>query len=429
MIDDLKKSIQNEILMVRELSGFMEKAENAGDNQERRIYQELIKSLSKRIKLVNDGIPAVLATISLLKKLPETNEKNEDLQKKQREAEIFASKKSREEFFNELNISNALIKRIKKKKDKGKGEVQKYKTYNFYGKLANRLFLDFSNKVIKSGKMKSLTLDIKRSNINVLGATYLSMMFLTTCISFAAGIFLMTFLLFFSVGFEYPFINAFQGGYLIRFAEVMWVPFAVSALVFLGFYFYPGAEKSSKGKKIDQELPFVVIHMGSIAGSGIKPMEILKIIGTSNEYKYAGQEIRKLLNQTNIYGYDLSTALRNISLLTPSAKLSELFTGMSVTINSGGDMKKFFEKRAESLLLNYRLEREKATKSAETFMDLYISIVIATPMILLMILVMISVSGLQSGFGSGQMSIALIGIVVIINILFLTFLHLKQPTY
>ena len=116
-------------------------------------------------------------------------------------------------------------------------------------------------------------------------------------------------------------------------------------------------------------------------------------------------------------------------MATPSGKLSELLNGMSVTITSGGDIKTFFEKRAESLLLQYRLEREKFAKTAETFMDIYISVVIAAPMILLMLLVMMAVSGLQSGFSINQMTIAIIGIVAIVNIVFLTFLHLNQPEY
>ncbi len=224
-------------------------------------------------------------------------------------------------------------------------------------------------------------------------------------------------------------IKLYEGTYALRLLKLSWIPFALSLITFFLFYTYPGAEKKSLGKRIDQELPFAVIHMGSISGSGIEPLEIFKIISMSKEYEFAGQEFRKILNQTNLYGYDLSTALRNVSLSTPSVKLAELLNGMSVTINSGGDIQTFFEKRAESLLLEYRLEREKSTKSAETFMDLYISVVIATPMIMMMLLVIIAVSKISTGFNASQLTVTILGIVVIVNILFLAFLHLKQPIY
>ena len=102
---------------------------------------------------------------------------------------------------------------------------------------------------------------------------------------------------------------------------------------------------------------------------------------------------------------------------------------MSITISSGGDIKTFFEKRAEGLLLEYKLEREKYTKMAETFMDVYISIVIAAPMILLLLLVMISVSGIDIGLGITQITLLIVGAIALINIVFLGFLQLKQPKY
>jgi flagellar protein FlaJ len=169
--------------------------------------------------------------------------------------------------------------------------------------------------------------------------------------------------------------------------------------------------------------------MSSISGSGISPVEIFKIIGRSKEYPNLRREIKKVINQINIYGYDLVTALGNVSKRTPSQKLSELFNGISTTVNSGGDLSEFFEKRAESLLIGYRIEREKFTKIAETFMDLYISLVIATPMLLMLLLIMITLSGTNLGISSFYMNLIIISIVALINFFFLAFLQIRQPNY
>jgi flagellar protein FlaJ len=182
-------------------------------------------------------------------------------------------------------------------------------------------------------------------------------------------------------------------------------------------------------KKIDQEIPFAVIHMSAISGSGIEPSEIFKIIGLSKEYPNLRKEIRKVMNQINLYGYDLVTALNNAARSSPSEKVSELFTGLATSISSGANLSEFFEKRSESLLLSYRLEREKYTKTAETFMDIYISVVIAAPMILMLLLVMIGVSGIEVGFSTTGMTFLIILVLSFVNVLFIGFLHLKQPTY
>ncbi len=169
--------------------------------------------------------------------------------------------------------------------------------------------------------------------------------------------------------------------------------------------------------------------MSAISGSGIEPSEIFKIIGLSKEYPFLRKEIRKILNQINLYGYDLVTSLNYVSKNTPSKKLSELLAGLSTTISSGGDLSDFFEKRAETLLVGYRVDREKFTKLAETFMDIYISVVIAAPMILMLLLVMIQVSNINLGFSSTQIGIFIMLIIAVLNVFFIGFLHIKQPTY
>jgi archaeal flagellar protein FlaJ len=214
-----------------------------------------------------------------------------------------------------------------------------------------------------------------------------------------------------------------------RLFKVLMIPIFTPIIVFLALYLYPMTEQSSITKKIDQELPFAVIHMSAISGSGIEPTQIFKIIGLSKEYPALRKEIRKVLNQINLYGHDLVTSLRNVAATTPSLKLAELFSGVSTTITSGGDLSTFFEKRAESLLIAYRLEREKYTRLAETFMDVYISLVIAAPMILMTILVLISVSNLNTSISPLLMTILIIFIIGVLNAIFLGFLHLKQPNY
>ena len=107
-------------------------------------------------------------------------------------------------------------------------------------------------------------------------------------------------------------------------------------------YFYPSIEKKSVENQINQELPFVVIHMSAISGSMIDPSKIFSIIIATKEYPYLKKEFIKIINEINIYGYDLVTALRSIALDTPSKKLADLFNSLATTITSGGDLPDFF---------------------------------------------------------------------------------------
>lgn len=429
MFQEIRNNVRTEANLVSELVNFTDKLESA-DEAEVKIILDIIESIKKQIRIINDSIPYIVNGITIGQsfkdiKLPDIK----NIRYGERQAPLAINKKNLDKYLNELNITGDLVKRLKKKNIKKTPKAGFERSTGYYSKLSNKFFLSFSQEILAKKGFRKMISDLKKSNLDILSSSYISMMFFTTFISFFIGIFLMILLIFITISYTPPFIGLYEGSYLLRLLKVSWVVIAVPALAFLLFYFYPGVEKRSLGKKIDQELPFVVIQMGSISGSGIEPVEIFKIIGLSGEYKYAGKEIIKLLNQLNIYGYDLVTALTNISQTTPSPKLAELLTGLATTINSGGDLDSFFEKRAESLLLEYTLEREKFTKVAETFMDIYISVVIATPMILLLLLILISVSGAGFGLGIEEMSILIIFLVGIVNVLFLVFLHIKQPSY
>ena len=78
------------------------------------------------------------------------------------------------------------------------------------------------------------------------------------------------------------------------------------------------------------------------------------------------------------------------------------------------------------MLFEHRIEKEKSAKAAETFMDIYISVVIAAPMIIMLLLMMMKMSGLGISLSTSMITLIAVLGVTIINIVFMTFLHLKQ---
>jgi len=437
MIDELKKNVEVEIKILREISNNFNKLSFCNEN-DKRILIDAIDALRKSMKLVNNSIPSLLKIDKTIKRLPSSkkakipaiglervNVKGED-----GDVDVVLKVKDKEKFFRELSISENLLKKIKKRKtEKEKEDYVEFKGARGYLKLSNKFFLDKASVLIEKGFFKSLSKEIKKSNIDILFETYVAMMLFSTFLSVFISFFIMIFFLFFNISPIFPFFSLYEGSYLLRLAKIIWIPLVVPICVFLAIYFYPSSERKVLEKRINQELPFAVIHMSAISGSGIAPSNIFYIIGTSNEYPYLKKEFRKILNQINLYGYDLVNALKNASRSAPSEKLAELFSGISTTITSGASLTEFFEKRAESLLMSYRLEREKYTRLAETFMDIYISVVIAAPMVLLLLLILLSITGAKNVFAGPYMSLMIVGVVALLNILFLWFLQIKQPSY
>ncbi len=433
MIEEIKQNLNVQQEMLRELMMFSHHLEETRDEEreEKGMIEEAIVSLKSRMKLVNASLPDLVKSISLAQPLLDAQEVKglEQLEVKSTNQRIVLRSQDKARFLRELDISEHLLKRLKKKSRVKEIIGENYQKPNDYAKLANKFFLAKSQDFLIRGKFTSLKENLRKGNVNILVATYISMMFFSTILAAFAGLILLITFMLVDFTLTLPFIELYSGSYLMRFVKIFWLVLAPPLITFGLFYIYPSSERKSLARRIDSELPFVVIHMGSISGSGVEPSHIFKIVGLSREYPSTRGEIRKLLNQINVYGYDLVTALQNVARYTPSSKFAELLNGLSTTISSGGDLKTYFEKRADTLLLNYRLEREKFTKVAETFMDIYISVVIATPMILLLLLVMISVSGVSVGLSLGQMTLLILFVVAVINILFLWVLSMRQPSY
>ena len=280
--------------------------------------------------------------------------------------------------------------------------------------------------LINKGGFKSLSVNLVKANMKFLPKNYVSVIFFTTFLSIIAAIFISVFFLFFNIQSTLPFVTIANEPVLVRLLKVFWVLFIIPIAVLLFMYIFPSLERSSIEGKINRELPFAAINMAAISGSMIDPTKIFSIIVSIKEYPNLEKEFVKIINGVNILGHDLISVLRSNASKSPSKKLAELFNGIATIINTGGDLPKFFDERAKSLLFEYNLEKEKSTRAAETFMDIYISVVIAAPMILMLLLIMMQISGLGISLTTGMITLMLISGVSGINIVFLTFLHLRQ---
>jgi hypothetical protein len=323
-----------------------------------------------------------------------------------------------------VGLEKLTIKRMKKKEKKV--EVKKEKGANQYVTLANRLFSKLTDKIMGERTFEDMERDLIKANLQFTSRSYISVIFLSTCIALVAGIIIGLFFLFFKITPLLPIIVRASGEFISRLWKSALIMILSPILTFIIMYTYPGLEKGSTETRIDEELPFATIHMSAISGSMIDPTKIFEIIISTHEYPYIEKEFKKLMNEINLYGLDLVSALRNSSFNSPSKKLSELFNGLATTINSGGYLPDFFDKRAQTLMFDNRLAQEKKTKAAETFMDIYISLVIAAPMILMILLMMMKISGMGLSMTTSMITIIMVSAVTVINIVFLTFLHLKR---
>ena len=433
--EKIKRGILKEKRAIFELDSMFRYLKNSDDEREKRLILNQIKDLKRALKNTSERISDILKTISLSKPIiPLRKRKREEkkkLKEEKKKEKLGAPKEN--PFLKLKKISKASLSTLERetlKRLKRKEEVLKKKKIpkpSKYVELSNKIFGEFSRSLLKKEFFIKLEKDLIKTNLQFTPANYLSTIVFTTILSMFAGVFLFGFFLFFNLGAELPIITMITENISSRIVKVFWILFAIPMGTFFLMYFYPSLEKKSAENKIDQELPFAVIHMSAISNSMLEPSKIFNIIISTKEYPYIEREFTKIINEINIYGYDLVTALRGVAINNPSKKLSDLLNSLATTIVSGGDLQEFFNKRASTLLFEYRLEKEKYSKTAETFMDIYISVVIAAPMIFMLLLMMMKISGLGISLSSGMITLLMVLGVGVMNVIFLTFLYLKHP--
>ncbi len=442
IFSDLRSYVTKHKKITKEMTSLLAELEEIRNLEEKKMIISQLVNLKNSLKKINTFIPKTLDKIKLIKPLhpkrsfkevnlpdlppktksvAETKSIIEPITKKQ--FKIKKPKLGKKLLFSELEKET--VKRIRKKKKKA--IKKKAKGPSKYVGISNKIFSKLAFSLKSSAIFKPLKRDLIKAKMQFIPESYISVILFTTLISILLGIFVFTFFLFFNVGPSLPIITGVEENIGDRFLKVFWILFAVPIGTFLLMYFYPSMEKKAAESKINQELPFATIHMAAVSGSMLDPSKIFSILISTKEYPHLAKEFTKLMNEINVYGYDLVSALRNSAFNSPSKKLSELFNGLATTINSGGDLPNFFEKRSQSLLFDHRLEKEKEAKASETFMDIYISVVIAAPMILMLLLMMMKISDLGVSLSTGMITLGMVLGVTVINIGFLTFLYLKQP--
>ena len=192
---------------------------------------------------------------------------------------------------------------------------------------------------------------------------------------------------------------------------------------------YPSTVVSSRRKKIKDDLPFMIIHMAAVAGSGAQPIVMFNLVLSSGEYKGIESEVKKIVNYVNLFGYDLSTALKTVAITTPLKEFSELLNGIVATIEGGGNLKSYLKEKVNDAMLTYKLERKKYVEMLSTYSDIYTGVLIAAPLLFMVTLAIINSLGGKIG-GLTVQTLSVLGTYVVIpflNVAFILFLNIVQP--
>ena len=336
-----------------------------------------------------------------------------DLSSELKKLEFVDVEKKKKRYIKELGLGEREVKKILKKEEKPVKEV--YTTYEEHkiGRFAS-IFDGLSEKLVKrySDFFNKLFDALKTANFRIFSKTYVNIMLFFVSIVCLSVLFYLL-----------------KNNMILIILKTALLSISVFIISFIIFYLYPFSVIGTKRRKINDELPFMVIHMAAVAGSGAQPLTVFRLMLESGEYKELSIELKKIMNYTNLFGYNLSTALRAVAAQTASKGFKELLNGMVAAIESGGSLKDYLKNKADETFTSYKLTRQKYTETLSAYSDIYTGVLIATPLLFIVTLAIIDAIGGQIG-GLGVNFLAMTGtfaLVPILNIMFLLFLNVVQP--
>lgn len=202
-----------------------------------------------------------------------------------------------------------------------------------------------------------------------------------------------------------------------------------SFIVLTIYHSYPFHTLSTRKNDIESNMPFAINHMAAISASGVPPYIIFKLLSGIKEYGEVMNESKRIVRNTEAFGMDFVSAIRNVAGRTPSEKFKQFLYGIISNIETGGDLKKFFENSAKDALFEYRLRREKYLQALSTYADFYTAVLIAAPLFFIAVLaVMALIGGTVMGLPIDMaMQMGIYGLMPILNCAFIAFIHYTQP--
>jgi flagellar protein FlaJ len=155
----------------------------------------------------------------------------------------------------------------------------------------------------------------------------------------------------------------------------------------------PAIRVKNRSAKLIEEIPHFIGYMSTLATSGLTLEGIFKAIAKEDTDEDIVKDSRFIVRNIDILGMDLISAIKDLVHRTPPGPYSELLEGAIVTVQSGGDLKEYFNATAKVQLEEKKMLMQKTTESLGSVAEIYTILLIVFP---LLAVIMLSIMGIMS---------------------------------
>lgn len=167
------------------------------------------------------------------------------------------------------------------------------------------------------------------------------------------------------------------------------------ALIYTGFkIFWPYYVASERGRRIDNNLGRSYTFLHALSEGGLGTYEAMrKLAEAEDAYGDVSIAFQKIVRNANKGDSSLSSAIREVAEETPSDEFREFLNGLTNTIETGSDVNRYIESRAERALEEAREQQENRLQMYELISEIYIIIFVAAPVFFIILQLVEAMAG------------------------------------
>jgi flagellar protein FlaJ len=130
-----------------------------------------------------------------------------------------------------------------------------------------------------------------------------------------------------------------------------------------------------------------------MSGAGVLPVDLFRSLANNDIYGEMAVECRYLVRDLEILGHDLVTAMKNLSVTTPSTALQDFLQGAITVVTSGGQLEPYFQIKTEQFILENRQNQKEFLETLGLLGETYVTAFVAGPLFLVVVISIMSIMG------------------------------------
>ena len=156
---------------------------------------------------------------------------------------------------------------------------------------------------------------------------------------------------------------------------------------------YPVYRKNQERLRIENSLVYTLTHMAILSASGMEIDKIFEQIVEVDENPSIRSLANKFIMDLNLFGYDVSAALEDISRRSASEDIKKILNSINNNIQTSGDLNDLLKFEVDNQLQIKKNNLKKLMDTLAYMGEIYVALLVMAPILFIVMITILSIFG------------------------------------